>query len=72
MTSETDEIPQTRENLYKLYNENNVSGFHVGHFPKGHAPTNYNKYFTCDSPYEVNYSEGYEPYVIVYRKKVPR
>jgi len=49
-----------------------ASGFHVGHFPAGHAPTDYGRWFDAAAPYEVGFEEHFEPYVVVSRRWVPQ
>ena len=55
-----------------MYRNNEASAFHVSHYPKGHIPTNYSQWSRTDSPYQVTYAEGYEPYVLAYREFVPQ
>jgi len=49
-----------------------ATAFHVGHFPKGHAPTNYRHWWQASEPYRVEYEECYEPYVVAARAHVPK
>jgi hypothetical protein len=74
-------IPRAKEELVALGEE--VSAFHVGHFAKGHAPTNYRKWYNTEhgcskgatkasmGAYEVQFAEHYEPYVVMAREAVP-
>jgi len=48
-----------------------ASGFHTGHFPVGHAPTDFARWFTSARPYEVAYEESYEPYVVASKRWLP-
>lgn len=49
-----------------------ASPFHVGHYPRGHLPTALNEaWFSASAPYEVDYVEGYEPYVVAPREQLP-
>ena len=49
-----------------------ASPFHVGHYPRGHLPTALNEaWFSASAPYEVDYVEGYEPYVVALREQLP-
>lgn len=71
-------VPQ----LKNLYDDQKADGFHVQSFPAGHRLTNFPKWFqvstvpddVADSlkTYNVSYEEGFEPYVIAYRKFVPK
>jgi hypothetical protein len=38
-----------------------ASPFHCGHFPKGHAPTDYARWWEEGQCYRVQYEEYYEP-----------
>ena len=49
-----------------------ASGFHVRHFPQGHAPTDFEQWREAKAPYEVAYKEYYEPYVVASRSWLPR
>lgn len=57
-----------------------ASGFHTGHFPKGHRATNFTQWSDLvqstheDRPwsYAVQYEEFFEPYVVLSRKHAPR
>jgi glycosyltransferase-like protein LARGE len=68
-------VPRSKEALVALGEE--ASAFHIGHFAKGHASTDYTKWFSTGSKkgvsnaYRVEYSESYEPYVVMARKSVP-
>ena len=46
--------------------------FHVSRFPKGHQPTDFDRWATSTVRYEVAYEECYEPYVIGSRRLLPR
>jgi len=48
-----------------------ASGFHIDHFPVGHAPTDFARWFSAGRPYEVAYEENFEPYIIASRKWLP-
>ena len=45
--------------------------FHPAHFPAGHGPTDYARWWTAEAPYAVAYADGYEPYVIASRAWLP-
>ena len=49
-----------------------IEPFHVGHYPAGHRATDAARWATTDSPYAVAYEEGYEPYVVASRSRIPR
>lgn len=48
-----------------------ASAFHVGHFPAGHSPTNFDKWFDSEQGYQVSYSDFYEPYVVAAKSRIP-
>ena len=67
--------------LKSLYDNQKADGFHVQSFPAGHRQTCFSKWFQVSTTqdevadnlksYRVHYEEGFEPYVIAYRKFVP-
>ncbi|GMH82983.1 hypothetical protein TL16_g09445 [Triparma laevis f. inornata] len=42
-----------------------ISGFHVGHFPRGHRATKFGVFFGAQEDYAVDYEDCYEPYIVV-------
>ena len=61
-----------------------AEGFHLSHFPQGHGPTRYDKYWETndllanDGPesvwkylYEIEYENNFEPYVVIAATDVP-
>mmetsp|Transcript_11300 Transcript_11300/g.21520 ORF Transcript_11300/g.21520 Transcript_11300/m.21520 type:complete len:336 (-) Transcript_11300:161-1168(-) len=57
--------------LQSLYATGEASAFHVGHFPAGHSPTNFDKWFDSEQGYQVSYSDFYEPYVVAAKSRIP-
>ncbi|GMH62788.1 hypothetical protein TrST_g12872 [Triparma strigata] len=49
-----------------------ITGFHIGHFPRGHRATKFQTFFGASEDYEVEYEDCYEPYVVVEKATVPR
>jgi hypothetical protein len=49
-----------------------AEAFHVGRFPAGHQPTDFNRWASATARYEVDYRECFEPYVIGSRSSLPR
>lgn len=39
--------------------------------PGDHGPTNYSRWATAKRPYDIEYEEGYEPYIMIAKKYVP-
>jgi hypothetical protein len=66
------EVPQTKEQLYALYSEEIVKGFHMKHYTTGHGPTNFAKWFDTNREFSVEYLEGFEPYGIVAKSLIPK
>jgi len=63
-----------RSDMAKLVVAGSAEGFHLSRYPKGHTNTDFKKWFSQDAPfdqgdallpYPVNYSHGFEPYVLV-------
>lgn len=52
-------------------NQKSLLAFHIKEYSKGHGRTNYSKWETTDDVYEVQYAEGYEPFILVARQHVP-
>lgn len=48
-----------------------LKAFHVDRYSQGHRATDYGRWAASERPYRVAYQEGYEPYVIVARDRVP-
>ncbi|KAG6459736.1 hypothetical protein O3G_MSEX011570 [Manduca sexta] len=48
-----------------------VAPFRAREWPRGHRPTNYDKWATANKPYEVEWQADYEPYLVVHRS-VPK
>ena len=65
-------LPSTQHELASLWQEHRAEGFHVSNFPKGHSPTDFERWFSASSPYTIDYQEHFEPYVIACRVLVPR
>lgn len=45
--------------------------FHCAHFPSGHLPTDFPRWFHSSEPYPVPYEECFEPYIIASRSWLP-
>ncbi|KAL3685628.1 hypothetical protein R1sor_003650 [Riccia sorocarpa] len=65
--------PTTYQELKEKWTEGVAMAFHCFHFPRGHMPTNYERFFSSTSePYKVKYREYYEPYTVCARTLVPQ
>jgi len=52
-----------------------ATGFHVGHFPKGHRATNFERFFTTSETeecYAIQYEDCFEPYIVARKDSLPR
>jgi hypothetical protein len=45
--------------------------FDSDRFPKGHGPTNFDKWYTSSEVFQVNYDLRFEPYFVVSKKHLP-
>lgn len=66
------QMPSSKTLVHSLYENQQIIGFHTKHFAPGHKATNFDLWFQSNFPYQVNYEEGYEPYVIAFRSLVPK
>jgi len=66
-------LPTSKGDLKPLYQSGKASAFHVQHFSKGHAPSDYSQWWAAasHSPYMVEFQEYFEPYVIMAARHVP-
>jgi hypothetical protein len=48
-----------------------LEGFTATIYPPGHRATDFARWVTASDPYEVQYEEGFEPYVLTLRRHVP-
>ena len=60
----------TLENCWQWQQER-AEGFHTSHFPRGHMPTDFERWFGADGsvPYAVQYRDMFEPYIIASKGK---
>ena len=66
------DLPKTPAEMMALCGQQRAEGFHVSSFPKGHTPTDFERWFESREPYNVEYEEMFEPYIICERETVPR
>ena len=50
-----EEMPKTQADLMVLWKKQRAEGFHISNFPKGHAPTDFERWFEAEAPYGVEY-----------------
>ena len=60
--SET-ELPASRADFLRA--DAHIHPFHMRDWPQGHAATDSARWLHSDSPYEVRWMPGYEPYVVL-------
>ncbi|KAL3135953.1 hypothetical protein ABBQ32_006997 [Trebouxia sp. C0010 RCD-2024] len=51
--------------------QGSLQPFHVDRFEPGHSATNFARWSTSNETYDVSYSMGFEPYVLVSKRLVP-
>lgn len=67
-----EEMPKTQVDLRVLWQQQRAEGFHISNFPKGHTPTDFERWFDAEAPYSVEYLDMYEPYIIACKQGLPR
>jgi len=65
------QFPATKRELVELTKSETAYQVHYYKGIHAHAPTDYNKWITSYSPYEVAYEYSYEPYVVIRRDLCP-
>ena len=68
----TTSMPSDKTQLINLLDSSVITPFLADRWPKGHRPTDYNRWRTADAVYSVGWQTDYEPYVVVDRRTVPR
>ncbi|KAK6637777.1 Xylosyl- and glucuronyltransferase large2 [Polyplax serrata] len=63
-------FPRSKADLLRMLDMGSLFTFRYDVWPKGHAPTNYTKWRTATSPYQVRWKPDYEPYIVA-RKDIP-
>ena len=82
--STNDNHAQTVTSLRVLVEARQAEGFHISHFPQGHTPTQFDKFWKksleCDGKppdeyweksYKIQYEKLFEPYIIMVSADVP-
>jgi len=67
-------LPNSRDEVARLMRAGDAEGFHTTRYPKGHLPTQFEKWLSLaqGEEYSVRYSLGFEPYIVARRSQVPR
>jgi len=65
--------PSKPELLRAVHVDETVEAFHLTKFAPGHGPTNFDKWynFNEDTSYDIEWDEGFEPYVLAKREGLP-
>jgi hypothetical protein len=68
------EAPDTKEEVIRQVKAGIVAPFHLKQFPPGHGPTRFPLYFanTTGPIYPITYHHRFEPYVLAYRRGLPK
>ncbi|ELT91285.1 hypothetical protein CAPTEDRAFT_168890 [Capitella teleta] len=61
-------FPTSKAELLTMLDMGTLFTFRYHVWPQGHSPTNYAKWRTATTPYEVEWDQDFEPYVVVPRE----
>lgn len=64
-------VPDTKEEVVKLMNQDILRQVHVHSYYKGQGQTNYKKWKYATEPYHIEWKNMYEPYTLVETSVVP-
>lgn len=64
------EFPKTKSELLSMLDMGTLFTFRYHVWAKGHAPTNFAKWRTATTPYQVEWEQDFEPYIVV-RRDIP-
>lgn len=67
-------LPVSLEEVREQVRAGRAEGFHVTRYPKGHLPTDFERWLCArkGDEYSVEYNLGFEPYIVARREEVPR
>jgi Glycosyl-transferase for dystroglycan len=76
--------PRSMSELKNSFEKGEIEGFHLSHFPQGHGPTRFQRFWTeslqfvegteissWQNCYEVQYEKLFEPYIVMASRDVP-
>ena len=70
-----DDMPKNKKELLSMLRTRKLKPFHMDYYKKGHAPTDYDKWYTCQEDgivsYPIEYSWRFEPYVVGSKYGIP-
>lgn len=64
-------VLEGKDAAVKMFWDGRIKAFHTDRYEAGHRATDYKKWLKAVRPYNIEYEEGFEPYVIISRKHVP-
>lgn len=60
-------LPLTKAELVR---SKDAIPFHINWYFKGHKPTDFERWYKTEEPYEVRWEQGFEPYVVLCKNKL--
>ncbi|KJE88518.1 glycosyltransferase-like protein LARGE1, variant [Capsaspora owczarzaki ATCC 30864] len=64
-------FPANKNKLNSMLDAESIVSFRANEWPRGHSPTDFNKFRLATAPYVIQWQEDFEPYILV-RRDVPR
>eukprot|EP00887_Chlorella_sp_A99_P004369 scaffold15.g4369.t1 len=64
-------VASGKEFVAEEWRQGRLVGFHTAHYSQGHGPTRFRQWIGTSAPYAVNWTIGFEPYIVMARKFVP-
>lgn len=64
-------VLEGKDAAVRMFWDGRIKAFHTDRYEAGHRATDYKRWLEASRPYNIQYEEGFEPYVIVSRKFVP-
>ncbi len=64
-------LPSSQSELAVAVDLHQAMQFHLSLYPKGHQPTNFTRWWNETTEYDIQYEDGFEPYVVVSKSFSP-
>lgn len=64
-------VLEGKDAAVRMFWDGRIKAFHTDRYEAGHRATDYKRWLEASRPYNIQYEEGFEPYVIVSRRYVP-
>lgn len=64
-------FPKSKEELIPALDDGSVTTFRKSVWPKGHLPTDFEKWRISNANYKIKWQPDFEPYIMVEKKSVP-